>query len=266
MDSIEVLLVAAVGLIAGVGGGLAGLGGSLFMLPGLALFLGYGSELRSEHHLYMAAALTTNVLISAPAAHRHYLNGLVRVRWLRILLPTTLSTIAVGVWLSNRYSGELLLRMLGVVIAAAIVFNLAVHHWPRKARLVIREEPAPRRSLVSGLGLLTGLLAGLLGIGGGAILVTALQTLGRMDVKPAIGTSSAAICLTAVVGATFKLATLHQHGFAVADALSLAVVMGAWAMLGSVLGATLTQKLPVVAVRWIAATLLLLIAARMILS
>ena len=57
----------ALGLVAGMLGAMAGLGGSLFVLPGLALILGYATEAHSEQHLYTAAAMCVNFAVAVPA-------------------------------------------------------------------------------------------------------------------------------------------------------------------------------------------------------
>ncbi len=59
-----ILAPLTIGLVAGLVGGLAGIGGSIIMLPALGLFLGYKTPARTEHHLYMASAMTVNILVA----------------------------------------------------------------------------------------------------------------------------------------------------------------------------------------------------------
>ena len=88
MDHVQFLIVMAIGLGAGLIGGLAGIGGSLIMLPALAIVLGYSDEARTEHHLYMAAAMCVNILVAVPAAYQHHRKGAVRKDLVKVLLPS----------------------------------------------------------------------------------------------------------------------------------------------------------------------------------
>jgi uncharacterized membrane protein YfcA len=109
-----------------------------------------------------------------------------------------------------------------------------------------------------------GTIAGLLGIGGGAVAVPLQQTLLGLPLKRCIANSSTIICLTAGFGAIYKNATLAGRvtpetaaqlealGAAPIDgaaglALGLLLAPTAWA--GGRLGASLTHALPLPAIR-----------------
>jgi uncharacterized membrane protein YfcA len=71
------------------------------------------------------------------------------------------------------------------------------------------------------------------------------------------------MCLTAVVGAGFKVGTLPEHGLSILDAFALAALMGPSAMLGAWLGAKLTHALPLGWVRGVISVVLLAAAAKL---
>lgn len=83
-----------------------------------------------------------------------------------------------------------------------------------------------------GIGALTGLLSGMLGVGGGFILVPLMVALG-IDIKLAIGTSLAYIVVTAASGAWRHL---KQGTVDVVLAASLVVVAAAFAQVGALTG------------------------------
>jgi hypothetical protein len=255
MTAVELALAAAIGIVAGVLGGLAGVGGSMVMLPGLHLV--FGSNPASVHHLYMAAAMTVNVAVALPAAIGHHRARAVRGDLLRVLLPSALAGICAGVLTSNLVDGRRLKLLLAAFIVGYCLLTLARflrrHH----------EDPAQERATVPRLGacgVAAGLVAGLLGLGGGVVLVPLLQVLCRVCLRQAIATSTGVICVTAAVGAVLKLATLDRHGQSVLEALVLAAMMAPTAMLGARIGAWATHALPLQAVR-LAITLILLAAA-----
>lgn len=255
----QALIVALIGLAAGLLGGLAGIGGSLVMLPGLAFLLGY--DVPAHHHVYMAAAMTVNIAVAIPSTIRHNRANVVRLDAAKVLLPAMGIAILLGVLLSNQDDGKRLRVLLAGFIAAYCIMNLV--------KLILKHpEPAghnERTNLLRLLtiGSLTGFVAGLLGIGGGVMMVPMLQFFCRIPLRQAIGTSSAVMCLTAVVGATLKLLTLSQHDQSATYALVLALIMSPLAILGAWTGARLTHSLPLPVVRGTISVLLLAAAAKL---
>ncbi len=269
MPPSEAVTIAIIGLIAGTLGGMAGVGGSVFILP--ALHIVFSSLLFGEpedqqvHHLYMAAAMTVNVAVSLPATLRHHREGAVRVPLLRILVPVTgLATIA-GVLLSNMVPGETLRVMLAVFLVLYCVWNLRIIFRPNRRKFDGQgriENADPARLTVCGG--VTGLIGGLLGLGGGFLLVPLLQLLCNVRLKSAIATSSAVLCITAAIGAALKLATLAQHQELVSDALTYVALMAPPGVVGALVGARWLHHMPVTAVRLVMTLLILAAAARLL--
>jgi uncharacterized membrane protein YfcA len=258
----QLLLAALIGLIAGVLGGLAGVGGSMIMIPGLALIFGYQDEAHTEQHLYMAAAMAVNVLVSAPAAWRHYKNGHMRRELVVKILPGMLAAIVVGVIVSNFIEGTWLRRGLAVFIACYAVFN--IYRVLRPVDEATRPPEKIGAARMTAIGGVSGMAGGLLGIGGGVVMVPLLQIFAWVRLRHAIAASSTVMVVSAVIGAALKLGTLGPtHGLSVADAFMFVVAMGPGAVVGGMLGAQLTHVLPLRVVRAAISLLLLLIAARM---
>jgi uncharacterized membrane protein YfcA len=253
-----VAVIAGVGLIAGLGGGLLGIGGSIIIIPGLTLAFGY------DQHLYQASAMIANVAVSVPAAFAHRRAGAMHGPTLKWMAPAAMVCVLIGVWLSNLFEGEAaslwLSRTLAVFLAYVIYVNLrrlvgGRRETPEAADTI----PAPRTRRTA-VGSAMGLLAGLLGIGGGALAVPMQQVALKLPLKSAIANSSAIICLSAAIGAIYKNASLAQHGVRPVEGLLLAAVLVPTAWLGGGLGARLTHTLPLGYVR-LAFLVLLTVAA-----
>jgi uncharacterized membrane protein YfcA len=108
-----------------------------------------------------------------------------------------------------------------------------------------------------GIGLTAGLLAGLLGIGGGVVMVPAMVLIMGMEQHIAQGTS----LLVIIPAAAFGSFTHHRHGrLALRDAAALAVggVLGAG--LGSITALSLDEQL----LRRLFAVLILIVAVRLL--
>lgn len=251
----------AIGLCAGGIGGLAGIGGSLIMLPGLGLILGYDEPERTRQHLYMAAAMGVNVLVALPATRQHQKAGVIRRDIVKVVMPSMALAIIAGTLLSNLINGHVLTRVLAAFIAGYCALNF-YRVLRGHAEKPMAEEHLSTGRLV-GTGVAAGLVGGLLGLGGGVVMVPMLQLVAGVPLRMAIGTSSAVMCLTGLIGAAVKMIGLGGHGQAVSDALQLIVVMGPGAMAGAMIGARLTHWLPLNAVRAVVSTLLLASAVKL---
>jgi uncharacterized protein len=250
----------AIGLAAGLLGGLAGIGGSMVMIPALFLVFGDNSD-HTNQHVFMAAAMAVNVVVAIPATYRHSKAGAVRMDLAKYLLPSMAATIVAGVLVSDRVSGLTLRWLLAVFIAGYCILNLyrAVRPRPTAGRPPERTHPA----LLVSVGGATGFVGGLLGIGGGVLMVPAMQVLARVRLREAIATSSMVMCVTAAIGSGLKLSTLSEHGRSAAEAGLLALAMSPGAIVGALVGATLTHRLPLRAVRVLISILLLGAAAKL---
>jgi hypothetical protein len=264
MDSLTVLAVLellAIGLGAGFLGGLAGVGGSMLVLPALGLILGYADP-KGTQHLYMAAAMVTNFVVAVPASIRHRRSGAVRGDLVRWLVPVTTLALMTGVLISNVLSGwVLVLALAGFQLTyCGHALWLVYRQVPDYAK---EQEQATPGRLAAG-STIAGVIAGMLGLGGGVIQVPLLQLMCKVPLRQAIATSSVVMVVTALFGAILKLSTLSTHSQDWTDALVLAACMAPGAVAGALLGARATHTLPLTAVRIMIVSLMLLAAGALI--
>ncbi|MEM0982540.1 MAG: sulfite exporter TauE/SafE family protein [Planctomycetota bacterium] len=243
-EPITLLVVVVIGLAAGVVGGLAGIGGSIVMLPALGLLIGYdpANEGR-EHHLYMAAAMIVNAVVSGASLRRHLKAKAVRVDLWRWLLPGMGLGILGGVELSTRLGGNSAKLWLAVFLIAYCVYNALTAKRGKPENETADERGSWVVPLFAGLGV--GVLAGFLGIGGGIVLVPILVLVVRAPTRQAIATSASVMAVTSVFGAAFKLYTLSAPEIMQDrwEAIVLAIPMSIGAFVGAPLGANLTHTL-----------------------
>jgi uncharacterized membrane protein YfcA len=238
----ELWILIGLGLTAGVLGGLIGIGGSIVIIPVLTLLLG------RDQHFSQASAMIINVFVAAAAVFQH--NRAHAIRWKIALhmVPAGLLFIIVGVEVSNTLDGEMLQKIFGVFLVYVVAYNvvkLVRDGQPRDQR---PQERADWRR-VSATGGAMGLVAGLLGIGGGPVAIPLLQRLSYLPLRQSIATSSAVMVLTAAVGAARKNLTLVQvTDEPLRESLLTAACLAPTAVLGALIGAWLTHHLPV---RWV---------------
>lgn len=254
-----IIAVGLTGLAAGTLGGMLGVGGSVIMIPVLVILFGQGDRQAGfNQHLYQAAAMIVNLAVLLPATRRHYQAGAIQPMALKRIIPFAAVFILVGVALSNlplfspeaRFGGASGPVWLGRVLALFLVYVVVVNI----RRLITgRAEAAGQARLgwprAGGVGLAMGLVAGLMGVGGGAIAVPLQQLLMRLPLRHAIANSATIICVTAGLGAIYKNATLGQHGLDWRNSLLLAGLLAPTAIVGGYLGGRLTHRLPVGVVR-----------------
>lgn len=260
----SIIAVCLIGLVGGCLGGMLGLGGSVFIIPALSLALG------PNQHLYQAAALTANIFVAVAATRRHLGKGTIQPDILPWMVVSAGAMAVVGVLASNQIEPRPLAALFGLFLCYAAVaecISLALRR-PDAAGSERTRGHATAVALTAGWA--GGFAAGLLGIGGGAVMVPILRRFGRLPVRQAVATSSAAMISACIVGAISKnmsLDGLQDFGgqsLTIGSSLSLAALLSPMAMLGGTIGAALVYRLPVVVTRGVLAALLAFAGYRML--
>lgn len=244
------IVPAIIGLVAGVLGGLLGIGGSLIIIPALILYFsctaaGYQGD---DQHLLQAAAMITNVFVAAPSVLAHRKAGAIMRSVVIWLIPSAIVGIVAGVALSNssvfaRENGAYLAMLLCGFLVYVIGYNLYRMLRPHMATDDNEPPPAAPKMVIC-VGLVMGVFAGLLGVGGGAICVPIQQVVLKVPLRRAIANSATTIPFASLIGAIHKNLTLAAHGVSIGDSLLLAAMLIPTAIVGSYFGGRLTHVLP----------------------
>ena len=239
----DYLIFAAIGTVMGLFGGLLGIGGSVVMIPALVLAFG------ENQHLYQASAMICNFFVGTTAAIVHKKADVLVLDVIKWLVPAAVGII-IGVAISNssafaRGKSYLLARIFGIFMVYVVVYN-CLKFRRRSSRAGDFDISGIRRSIPLTVlcGLLTGIPAGLLGIGGGTVCVPLLQLFLKMPLKRAISNSAATIASIALVGAFYKNITLAQHSIVITESLRIAACVIPCAIVGAFFGSRAMHKLP----------------------
>jgi uncharacterized membrane protein YfcA len=209
---------AVLGLVAGFLGGLFGVGGGILIVPALVLFL--HMDQRLAHGTSLAAVLPIAIasLIGYTLADK--------VDW---PVGALLAIGAVGGAVIGTHILHVLpQRVLGYVFAGFLLLTairLVVDHASALGR---SELTVGRAGVLVLIGLVTGILAGLLGVGGGIVMVPAMIVLFGIPAVVAKGTSLAVIVPTAVMG-TWRNRTKHNTDLHIAAVVGVAGIVSAFA-------------------------------------
>jgi hypothetical protein len=190
LDAVPWGRVALVGVVAGFTSGLFGVGGGIVIVPLLVLVAGF------PHKLATGTSLTAIVPISISGIVGYASAG--EVDWAAAGCVTT--GALVGTVVGTRWLVRVSPSVLQIVFAAAMLLTAArmfVEDGDGGGRADLTVALALALTL---LGSVSGLLAGLLGVGGGIIIVPVLTLAFGLPHVLAKGTSLAVIVPTAVLG------------------------------------------------------------------
>jgi len=233
------------GLAAGALGGLMGVGGGIILIPLLVHGLGMGQH---EAQGTSLAFVTVTALV---AAAFYFNQGSMDLELALYLALGAVAGVLLGASLARKMTARRLGQALGVLmILTAVRLLVAV---PSHAGPLSPWHPAANVALGCGVGL----LAGLLGVGGGTILVPILVLGERYPQHIAQGVSLLMILPTGIVGALSHA----RHGHLARPILPALMAGGA---LGALLGAVLAHRIEASALSRLFALFLLLVAAQMI--
>ncbi len=240
MTSLAVVLSLLVGLTLGLLGG----GGSILTVPVLVYALGIEPKL--------AVVMSLPIVGGAAfiGAVQHWRLGHVELRSaLPFGLVAMLGAFA-GAQLAHQVSGTTQM----IILAAVMV--LAAGSMLRSARADNSSQPLARRSrsALLAVGAATGILTGLVGVGGGFLMVPALVLLGGLPMSHAIGTSLLVIAMNTATG------YVGHHGTVVVP-WNLVAWFFALTTVGILAGGRWTDRVPQQALKRAFACLLLGISA-----
>lgn len=241
-------VIVAVGILAGFLSGMFGVGGGILIVPGLVILA--KMDQRLAHGTSLAAVL--------PIAFSSFFTYLSQdhVDW------------PVALWLAvGAIAGALLgTKLLHVLPHRTLALGFSGMLLVTAARLFMGSSGTGRSAvdaaMVAGLllvGLATGTLAGLLGVGGGVVMVPAMMVLFGIPPVLAKGTSVAVIIPTSIMG------TIRNRKNNNADMRS-AVVLGISGIAAAVAGGWISARMDDTLSNVLFAVLLVVVAVRLLLE
>ena len=237
------LISLILGLVIGVILALTGAGGGILAVPLLVFGVGIGvAQAGPIGLLAVGLAASLGAVLGLRA-------GIVRYRAAALMAGTGMLLSPAGVWLARQVEN----RWLSILFALVLLY-VAVNTYRKARRAAGDRDPAlgpsppclrehdrgrfvwtrPCARALAMAGLLAGLLSGLLGVGGGFVMVPALQRYTDLAMQSIVATSLATIALISAAGVVTSAAS-----GALAWAIALPFAGGALAgMLGGRLAST----------------------------
>lgn len=199
--SIEVILILfAVGILAGTLAGMFGVGGGVIIVPALVSVYSY-IHLNSAYsvHIAIATSLFTIIFTSISSTYRHSAHGNV-IKSAALIIGIT-SSVSVFVFskIAVHMNGELLKSIFSVVLVA-VAIKLLVEKRKDEEENDSGNEKNYNKYYCIFIGLLAGMIAAFSGLGGGVFAVPLMHYMMKFSIKKAIGTSTLALMITSSAG------------------------------------------------------------------
>ncbi|HWP36692.1 MAG TPA: sulfite exporter TauE/SafE family protein [Gemmatimonadales bacterium] len=249
-------LLMALGFAGAVVAGMVGVGGAIVMIP----LLLYVPPLLGQPALdiHTVSGITMAQVAAAGLAG---LLGHVHHRPLRgNLIPTLgggmMAGSLTGAALSSLVSGRALTAVFAALALAAAVLMLATRRGERWLADPVEDPANINPYLAVGGSTVVGLLAGMIGAGGGFLLVPLMIYVLRVPLRSAISASLGIVVMSAVAGMVGKAATGQIEWLP-----AIALVVGA--LPGARLGASVSRRMHTEALSLVLAILIGLVAAKM---
>jgi uncharacterized membrane protein YfcA len=271
VDVVYSLEIGVVAAVAAILGSMLGLGGGVFLVPILTLFFGIDPKLA------VGASAVVVVTNSVVGSTNHLRSRFTNPRLAMLLQIATAAGAIAGALFGVAADPRIIYAVFGVVLVYAAISMVA-----RRERHVAApplDTPDPLRlgaafrdpaigsdvgyipnhvGLGMGIGVGAGVISGMLGVGGGVIMVPAMNLWMRTPVKAAVGTSTFMVGITSVATAF----VFYSQG-KIDPTLVVPAVVGVF--LGGQIGSRLTRRLRAQRLALIFAVILLYLGVSLLL-
>ncbi|MYN17181.1 TSUP family transporter [Rugamonas sp. FT107W] len=267
MDLGLVLILLLMGAVGGFMAGLLGIGGGMILVPFITLiFSAQGFPEEAIIHMAVATSLGVILFTSMSSVRAHHRHGAVLWPVALLLAPGILLGAWCGPWIAKQMSsaGQALLFSIFLTFSATQML-LAKKAAPAEG---VAQRGLPGNAAMFGAGGVIGLVAGLVGAGGGFLSIP-FMTWRNVKIHNAVATSAALGFPIALAGTLSNIyygwntpdLPRYSLGFVYMPAL---LVIAAASVTLAPLGARTAHKLPVQTLRKIFAIVLYCLAAYML--
>jgi uncharacterized membrane protein YfcA len=261
MDPLMILSLLAMGCFGGFAAGLLGIGGGMILVPFISMVLAArGVPEGLVVHMAIATSLATIMFTSLSSVRAHHKHGAVVWRIVALLAPGILVGSTIGPWIGKQMNASTLAWFFGAFVAFSAT------------QMLVNKKPAAARDLPGAPGMFAaggviGILAGLVGAGGGFVSVP-FMTWCNVRIHNAVATSAALGFPIALAGTLANVfygwgePGLPKYALGFIYVPALLIIVAASVMMAP-LGARTAHRMPIRQLQRVFAVLLYALAAYM---
>jgi hypothetical protein len=254
IDTIEIGML-VLGLITGILSGFFGIGGGVVMVPTLIAIFGF--PILNANAISLTAMLLPVSFLGVVAFYKAGYIDIKNALWISVGL---MGGSYFGAFFAVNINNALLTKLYAIFLLYISLDYLDILSYFKKNKKQSKISEAdliPKNKSVWAfilLGLLTGILAGMFGKGGGIVIVPALVKIFRYHPKAAAATSLAALQLPVGLPSVIVYAHSGHLNFLYAGLIAIGIVFGAF------FGSIIAVKLPTTIFKKAFAIFLLVVA------
>jgi len=254
----SLLLLPLVSLVISFFTSMAGVSGAFLLLPFQVSVLGFTSPaVSATNHLY-------NVLATPSGVARYAKEGRMDVPLAGVLVAGAVPGAVLGTLLRVRLLPDPAhFKLFAGLVLLYVGARLLGARRLRGAPGTSGERGRFSRGRVLALSLVVGLVGGVYGIGGGAIIAPLLVSAFGLPVHRIAGAALAATGITSLVAVgAYQAIALVDRSVAIAPDWTLGLLFGLGGMIGMNLGARCQKRVPARALEWMLGLILVAVAIR----
>lgn len=257
------ILLPIFGLLVGILATMTGVGGGTIIVPLLSLLYAFTPASA------VGTSLASIVFTATAATVTYWRQKRIYVRTGLILALATSPGAVIGAYLTTVFSPAILgvifgffLIIVAIKILSEVYSNKTGLNREVEARISEDDLLTYKRSkiyLAVPLGFASGIISGLLGVGGGIVLVPLIMFILQLDIHIAVATSMLTMVFTSISGVT-------QHLFLGNVNFEYAVILGVGSIIGTQIGAYIYKRTSNTTLRGVFAVILIAISIGMIIK
>jgi len=245
------ILIFFVGVLTGFLSGFLGVGGGFILVP-LLILVGVPT------HVAIGSSLAYIVFTAISGMIQHFKQKSFDLKLALLISCGGVVTAQVGAIITLYIEAKYLEMLLGVLLLGTVV-RMIVQKDSRRVNDYEKKDPPRKIPIAVAIGLVSGFLSGLLGVGGGFLLVPLMVLILHVPIHTAIGTSLMGVTGSAISGAIRHWMIGHVD-------LSLVGNLAIGGILLAPFGAKMSKKFSQQQMQKIFSIILLLLAFKLLIS
>lgn len=232
----EILIGVLVGFFAGIICGLFGMGGGSLMVPAIYHFFSNSFPFENRMKISIGTSLFVIIFSSISAIFKYFRSGKINKNLLLTIVPSGILGSQIGAFLTSILDDKTVKYIFVILI---VFLGVRMFFASENEEIVNEKRQNYSKFLCILIGLFSGLISGLCGVGGAVLIIPLLYILLKIPIHYAIGTALISIFFNSISG-TIAYFLRNLVNLKIGIILSLSSVFGA--QIGAKIGLNMKKE------------------------